>query len=176
MGLARPQPIHDAKKAAPTKRSLNPSGVVITEKLPQNKNRRLFLKPCGSIVWVVLSTNPAIRSVNQYGTQIQVEKISKGFLPLDECPILKGHIRSSVFRPGPGCEGANGQGKLETPCRCLVGIKAKRIEAHLKLEREYAERMQSSDSIMRDFVKSKMIEEVTKPEAGKIGRKPKSLS
>jgi len=176
MGIARPQPIHDVTKAAPTKQTLNSSGVVVIEKLPQNRNRRLFLKPCGSVVWVVLSTNPAIRKTNQYGAQIQAEKIKKGFLPWDECPILKGHLRAPAFKPSAACEGIDGRGKLENPCSCLIGIKEKRIEAHLKVEREYAERMQSSDSIMRDFVKSKMVEEITKPKAEKIVRKPRSTS
>lgn len=176
MGLARPQPIHDVTKAQPTKRTLNSAGVVVIEKLPQNRNRRLFLKPCGATVWVVLSTNPAIRTTSQYGIQIQAEKIKQGFLPLDECPILKGYLQTRAFRPTDACKGVDGRGKLEAPCRCLVGIKAKRIEAHLKVEREYANRMQSSDSIMRDFVKYKMVEEMKQPEEEKIGRKPKSLS
>ena len=176
MGLTKPQPIHDCTKAAPTKQTINASGVVVIEKLPQNRNRRLFLKPCGATVWVILSTNPAIRRSTEYGAQIQADKIKKGFLPWDECPILKGHLRAPAFKPTAACEGVDGRGKLESPCPCLVGIKKKRVEAHLKLEREYAKKMQSSDSVMRDFVQHKMVEEISKPKAEKIGRKPKSFS
>ena len=156
MNYSARNPVWDVQKAAPVKKSMNDDGVIIEQKIPQNPNHRIVLSPSGNTIFLVLSSGPAIRKTNQYGVQLMREKLASGFLPWDECPVAKGHVRSD----GQACEGKDGRGSLDAPCRHLLEVQARRREHHERCEREFGERMQTGDDLTAQYMRLKIKEDM----------------
>lgn len=158
MNLTKSQPIHDATKAAPTRKIMNDDGIMITEKLPQNPNRRLMLTPAGNLSYLILSNSPVQRGRTQYGVEKMNEKIKRGLLPVNECPIARGYIKSSGEKP---CAGDDGRGNFKNgkTCKHIKQIMRNRISAHNKTEEERARRMQNSSEVMKEYMQMKIKEE-----------------
>tara|TARA_Y100000817_G_C16564268_1_gene414575 strand:+ start:105 stop:620 length:516 start_codon:yes stop_codon:yes gene_type:complete len=163
MNFSAKNPVWDVQKAAPTKRSMNDDGVVIEQKIPQNPNHRIMLNPSGATVFLVLSNGPAIRGSNQYGVQLLREKISKGWLPWNECPVARGYIKGD----GKACPGKDGRGNLDGPCVHLLRAQEKRAEAHKEREREFDERMQTNDALTAQYMKMKIKQDMAQEPAKK---------
>ena len=156
MNFSAKNPVWDVQKAAPTKRLMDDDGVVVEQKIPQNPNHRIMLNPSGATVFLVLSNGPAIRGSNQYGVQLLQEKINKGWLPWNECPIARGYVKGD----GKACAGKDGRGNLDEPCTHLLRIQDKRTESHEKREKEFDERMQTNDALTSQYMRMKIKQDM----------------
>jgi len=161
MNFGKPQPIWNVLNACPVEKYMNDDGVMVEDRVPQNKNRKLMLNLVGSTTWLVLSTHPTILRQNPYGVQILAEKMAKGFLPMDECPTMRGYIKSYQAKPSKECQGIDGRGKLDPkkPCPCLLRVQKKRKAAALKESERFKKSMMSDEQVMRDYMKLKISQE-----------------
>ena len=170
MNFTRPTKIWNVLNACPVVKYMDADGVMVEDRPPQNKNRKLVLKPDGSTAWLVLSTHPTIMHQNSYGVQILAEKIEKGFLPLDECPTTRGYVKASHHKPSKECQGIDGRGKLDPlkPCPCLLRIQKKRRAVSLKATEKFKKAMMNDEQIMRDYMKLKLSQEVKELESAPV--------
>ena len=164
MNLTKPNKIWDANLACPVIKYMDEDGVMQEDRPPQNRNRRLVLKPCGNTAWLVLSTHPTIMGQNAYGVQILAEKIERGFLPLDECPTMRGYVKGNQGNQGKQsreCQGLDGRGKLDPlkPCPCLLRIQKKLRAVSLKESLNFKKSMMNDEQVMRDYMKLKLSQE-----------------
>lgn len=109
--LSKGNPAKNIGAAPPVKTINAEDGTVREEKLNPIPFARKMVDPDGNVVTVSLATGFTVRGfkANDYGVQILDEKLKKGFLPYDECPIAKSHIKFDSKKDKP-CEGHDGRG------------------------------------------------------------------
>ena len=157
MNLSKPQPIHYATKAAPTRKTMGSDGVVITEKLPQNPNRKLMLNPSGHTYYLVLSNNAAQRGRTAYGHEKLNEKIKRGHLPLNECPVARGYVKMG----DKACSGDDGRGNFTSGkvCKHIKKIMENRTVAHNEIQEERERKVQTDGQVLKEYIQLKIKEE-----------------
>lgn len=111
--LSKGNPAKNIGANPPTKNTPYADGVVREEKLNPIPFARKMVDLDGNVVTVSLATGFTIRGFkgNDYGVQVLEEKLAKGFIPYDECPIAKGHLpvaSGSKDKPCPGDDGKGG--------------------------------------------------------------------
>ena len=133
------QPAKNISAKPPSRKVDRGDGVMVTEKLSPIPFSRKMVAPDGDVVAVALANGFTIRGFkgNDYGVQIWAEKLAAGFIPFDECPYAKGHLkRGDGDEP---CKGGDGLGKF-TNDKCCPHvdkvIQARRAE-HRAAQMEY---------------------------------------
>ena len=133
------QPAKNIGAKAPTRRTDRGDGVMVTEKLCPIPFSRKVVAPDGDVTTVALANGFTIRGFkgNDYGTQIWPEKLKAGFIPFDECPYAKGHLRAPDGESP--CKGSDGLGKFsnEKCCPHVDKIIVARREEHRAAQLEY---------------------------------------
>jgi hypothetical protein len=167
MNYSASSPVWNVQKAARVTKAMNDDGVILEQKVPQNPNHCILLNPAGNTVFVPLSNGPAIRGSTQYGVQLMLEKLAAGFLPWNECPVARGHVKLD----GKSCEGKDGRGNLDAPCRHLLEVQEKRREHHERKEIEFGSRMKTNDDLTAQYMRLKIKEDMDAAAAtpGKVG-------
>src|SRR5687768_5172590 len=102
--LSARQPAKNISANPPTRKVMRPDGVMVTEKCTPIPFSRKMVDPQGGPCFVALANGFTIRGFkgNDYGVQIWEEKLKAGFLPFDECPVAKGHVRLAGEKPCAG--------------------------------------------------------------------------
>lgn len=157
--LGGKSPIKNIAGGAATRRVVDEDGVVTEGGVNPMQCKRLMIHPDGQSVEVSLATGWTVKPTapgyglgsfnnNPYGALILTEKIEKGFLPVDECPVAKGYI---PLKTG------------ETPCVGKVEycehlqrvIKARRA-ADSKQQEAFRKQMMSSNDKIVEFARAQM--------------------
>lgn len=86
--------------APPTKRHVNADGTITIEKLNPIPCKCKMVDPQGVVAEISLATGFGIRNPNnEYGAHIMAEKLRKGWLRYDECPLAAGRIPAGKDKP-----------------------------------------------------------------------------
>ena len=109
--LSKGNPAKNIGATPPVRTIPNSDGVAREEKLNPIPFSRKMVDPDGNVITLSLATGFTIRSFksNDYGVQIMDEKLKKGFIPYDECPVAKGHLPVGDGKDKP-CAGDDGKG------------------------------------------------------------------
>lgn len=141
--LGGSQPIKNITREPPERRWTTSDGEEMREKLNplRAEMKRKMLDLTGGSYWLSLANGYAIKkNENLYGPQIFEEKLAKGHLPMNECPVVKGHVE-----PVEGDRGCGGVFTDDKPCRHIVTIAAKRKEAYAKRQADYAKHFRKNE-------------------------------
>jgi hypothetical protein len=148
------QPIYWFDGKTPKRTRIGPDGIPVEEKLTA-KPWRPFVKPSGAIIQLDLTCAAADRNIHgANATKRLREKIKKGFLPADECPIVTGRMPSGLRQPddGDGCpeyispDGAPLTLSNKPPCKHVLRVAAVREKAHKTKSAEWDKLYKSGDS------------------------------
>ncbi len=144
--LSSRQPAKNIGCNPPTRTVTLSNGDTRIEKVSPIKNNAKMVDPDGNVVLVSLATGYAIRDKeNGYGPQVFAEKLAKGFIPYDECPVAKGYV--TLTKKDAACPGSDGKGKhsRERCCHHVDAIiqkrRAKKQALENKLKLQYATQM-----------------------------------
>ena len=134
--LSKKQPAKNIGANPPVKRINYADGTFREEKLNPIPNNKKMVDPDGNVISVSLATGFTIRKANEYGTQILREKLEKGFIPYDECPVATGRVKFDAKKDS-ACEGKFSRDHacrhVEQIIKTRRAIKQKK-EAELKLQ------------------------------------------
>lgn len=142
--VRKPKPLGDEPKH---KWVMGPDGVRVKVKMNPNRLVRRMVHPDGSTYELSLSTGWQINKLhseeNKYGMSKLAEKLRKGHLPYDECPVATGRVPAAKGdKPCPG--------KFDNDhcCPHIEQIMEARTAAHTRKQDEFAQSMQTSQDRM----------------------------
>lgn len=142
------QPAKNIAAGPPTRRTMGPDGVMVTEKLCPIPFNKKMVALDGSVVTVPLANGFTIRGFkgNDYGVQKLEEKLAVGFLPFDECPLATGRV--PVTDGDKPCRGADGRPAKFTDAECCPHMKnvIKARREHYKAEKHPLYKAQESST------------------------------
>lgn len=131
-------PLKNIGAGAPERKVMRADGVMVTEKLCPIPFSRKMVSPAGDVVTLPLANGFTIRGFkgNDYGVQIWEEKLKAGFIPFDECPVAKGHVKVSNE---PACRGSDGRGQFSKDecCPHMTTIIAARKADYRTKQQDY---------------------------------------
>ncbi len=162
--LSAKQPAKNIAAAPPTKKVMNPDGVVTTMKVSPLWGTKM-VSPDGDVVHVTLSTGYTIRGFrnNPHAQQKLDEKLKAGFLPFAECPVATRRI------PGEPC---TGQFSEEKCCPHMDSVIAERRKAYGATQTDYLKNFATQTDKLLEFVKSRAVESAVADRQEKKGRIP----
>ncbi len=141
--LGGSQPIKNLTKDPPIRRWTTSDGEEVCEKLNplHSSNKRKMLDKTGGSYWLSLATGYAVKQTeNFYGPQIFQEKIKKGHLPMNECPVVRGYVE-----PVEGDVGCGGVFTDVAPCKHILAIAAKRKAAYAEKQANFIKHFQKNE-------------------------------
>jgi hypothetical protein len=134
--LSAKQPAKNIAAQPPTKMHTLSSGITRVEKLNPIPLNRKLVDPDGNVVTMSLATGFTIRNANNdYGASKLREKMAKGFIPYDECPVAKGYV--TIEKGDKACTGSDGRGKFSKDACC------EHIEKIVNARREVARKREA---------------------------------
>lgn len=164
------QPAKNIGAKSPSRKVMRADGVMVTEKSCPIPFNRKFVAPDGDIVTVPLANGFTIRGFkgNDYGVQIHAEKLKAGFIPYDECPLAKGHIKQNGEA---ACKGTDGLGKLSNDecCPHVTKIALARKAEHRAAQLEYGKNFATQQDKMIALLE-KQAEVMAQPERQSSGK------
>lgn len=133
--LSGRQPIKNIAKDPPERVWFTSDGEEIREKLNPMRSdmKKKMLDKTGGSYWLSLASGYAVQqNENMYGPQILREKIKKGHLPLDECPLAMHYVTAAK-----GDSPCGGVFEPEDPCPHILAIAKNRKENYAKRQADY---------------------------------------
>jgi len=154
--LNAPQRAKNIAAGRPTRIIKKPDGTQLVDRLCSIPNNAKMVDPDGNVVRVPLATGYTIRGNennwrdNPYGAQIWFEKLKKGFIPYDVCPLKPraGYPDGLLPPDGPKDKPCEGEFDRQHCCPHIEKvIKARRAKKQ-KHERQYAKAFASNQDRM----------------------------
>lgn len=161
--------IKNIAAAPPTRRVVDEDGIVTEGGVNPMQAKRKMVHPDGCIADISLATGWTTKlsspgyglasfNNNPYGALILTEKIAKGFLPFDECPIAKGYVPAKEGETG--CTTAPPAGEC---CQHLLRIIKARRAVESKKQEGFRKQMMSSNDKIVEFARQQMAGSATAP-------------
>jgi hypothetical protein len=139
---------------SPTKIHTLSDGSVLEEKINPMPCHKKMVDPNGHVSQVSLATGYTIRGLgshNPYGVAKLAEKIKKGWLPYDQCPVAMGYITAAKGEPAlKPCKGRDGDGQFSREECCPhieEAIKVRRAK-YTKKQNQFKRQMASNTERM----------------------------